>query len=73
VGNDNVLSKREKVSYDFPSGKLVETWALNLKDTAASNYFPGNKCTVEYRESIYVGYRYYEKAEETARNDGGYD
>lgn len=46
----------------IPSGKLAETWPLSLRDTPSFNYFPGGRSTVEYRESIYVGYRYYEKA-----------
>ena len=45
-----------------PSGKLAETWPITLKDNPSYNYFPGGRSTVEYRESIYVGYRYYEKA-----------
>jgi beta-glucosidase len=34
-----------------------------LEDTPCYNYFPGRRHTVEYRESIYAGYRYYEKTE----------
>lgn len=45
-----------------PSGKLAETWPLSLRDTPCYHYFPGGRLTVEHRESIYVGYRYYEKA-----------
>ncbi len=46
-----------------PSGKLAETWPIRLSDNPSYNYFPGGNLTVEYRENIYVGYRYYEKAE----------
>lgn len=42
-----------------PSGKLAESWPLRLEDTPAFNYFPGGPDTVEYRESLYVGYRHY--------------
>jgi beta-glucosidase len=42
-----------------PSGKLAETFPLQLSDTPA-HPFPGGPETVEYRESIYVGYRYYD-------------
>lgn len=46
-----------------PSGKLAETWPEELGDTPAFNYFAGDARTVEYREGIYIGYRYYQKAE----------
>lgn len=45
-----------------PSGKLAESWPLALEDTPCSSYFPGGKKSVEYRESVFVGYRYYETA-----------
>lgn len=44
-----------------PSGRLAETFPLKLKDLPAQPY-PGGPSTVEYRESIYVGYRYYDTA-----------
>lgn len=43
-----------------PSGKLSESWPLALKDTPAYAYFPGRERTAEYREGLYVGYRYYD-------------
>ncbi|WP_419822880.1 glycoside hydrolase family 3 C-terminal domain-containing protein [Anoxybacterium hadale] len=48
---------------EVPCGKLAETWPLKLEDCPSYHYFPGGRLTVEHRESIYVGYRYYEKAE----------
>lgn len=51
------------LGFTSPSGKLAETWPLSLKDTPSFCYFTGGRLTAEYRESIYVGYRYYEKAE----------
>jgi len=45
-----------------PSGKLAETFPLQLEDTPSHPYFPGGPATVEYRESIFVGYRYYDTA-----------
>jgi len=45
-----------------PSGKLAETFPVHLEDDPSNNNFPGGDHTVEYRESIYVGYRYYSSA-----------
>ena len=53
--------------HSVPCGKLAETWPLQLADTPANCAFPGGRRTVEYRESIYVGYRYYEKAQKPVR------
>lgn len=44
-----------------PSGKLAESYPLKLEDTPCFKNFPGTELTVEYKESIYVGYRYYNK------------
>ncbi|MFV0556970.1 MAG: glycoside hydrolase family 3 C-terminal domain-containing protein [Lactovum sp.] len=46
-----------------PSGKIAETFPVQLKDTPSYINFPGDKNKVEYREGLFVGYRYYEKAE----------
>jgi len=46
-----------------PSGKLAETFPLKLEDTPAHPY-PGGPSLIEYRESIYVGYRYYDAVKE---------
>jgi len=43
-----------------PSGKLSETYAINYSDYPSSPYFPGKEETSEYRESIFVGYRYFD-------------
>ena len=45
-----------------PCGKLAETWACRYADTPARENFGGQGPTVEYRESLYVGYRYYDTA-----------
>lgn len=45
-----------------PSGKLNETWPLQLEDTPACAYFPSKGRTAEYREGLYIGYRYYDTA-----------
>lgn len=44
-----------------PSGKLSETYPLALEDNPSYRQF-GQRLTTQYRESIYVGYRYYDKA-----------
>lgn len=46
-----------------PCGKLAETFPLKLSDTPCYRNFPGNQMTVEYREGLYVGYRYYDTAQ----------
>lgn len=46
-----------------PSGKLAETYPLRYEDVPSRPYYPGKERTVEYRESLYVGYRYFETAD----------
>lgn len=46
-----------------PSGKLAETFPLRLHDTPSYLDFPGDGRTVNYREDIYVGYRWYDARE----------
>lgn len=55
-----------------PSGKLAETWAEHYEDTPSLYHFAGKKRTVEYRESIYIGYRYYQRAKVTPAFPFGY-
>jgi len=55
-----------------PSGKLPETYPMTYADTPAVNNFPGNPASVEYRESVYIGYRYYEKASKAVRYPFGF-
>ena len=50
-----------------PSGKLAETYPMALKDNSSYNYFPGTSVSVEYREGIYVGYKYYDTAKKDVR------
>lgn len=42
-----------------PSGRLAETFPLRLEDTPCCNYFANDRYADEHRESIFVGYRYY--------------
>ena len=43
-----------------PSGRLPETWPLRLEDTPCYLDFPGDGVTADYREGVYVGYRWYD-------------
>lgn len=45
-----------------PAGKLAETWPVRLQDTPTYGNYPSLDATAEYRESLYVGYRYYQSA-----------
>lgn len=44
-----------------PSGKLAETFPLRLEDNPSYLFYYGEEDRVEYREGIFVGYRYYDK------------
>lgn len=44
-----------------PSGKLAETFPLRLEDNPSYLYYFGEGDRTEYREGVFVGYRYYEK------------
>jgi beta-glucosidase len=45
-----------------PCGKLAESFPRRLEDVPASVNFPGGTNSVAYAESLYVGYRFYDKA-----------
>ena len=53
-----------------PSGKLTETWPYVYDDVVTKETF-GVK-NPEYREGIYAGYRYYDKAEKSVRYPFGH-
>ncbi|GLI26499.1 glycosyl hydrolase [Agromyces rhizosphaerae] len=44
-----------------PGGKLAETYPLAYEDVPSSGTFGRTEATSEHRESIYVGYRYFDK------------
>lgn len=46
-----------------PSGKLNETYPVAYGDVPSAPYFPAKERSVEYREGLYVGYRYFETAD----------
>ena len=41
-----------------PGGKLAETFPVAYTDLPVSQYYPGTEYIAEYREGLYVGYRY---------------
>lgn len=43
-----------------PSGRLAETFPVKLEDNPSYLFYPGEDDVVEYREGVFVGYRYYE-------------
>lgn len=45
-----------------PAGRLAETVPVRLADTPTAETFPGRQRTAEYREGLFVGYRYYSTA-----------
>lgn len=45
-----------------PSGKLSESYPVRYEDCSTANYFPAKERNVEYREGLYVGYRWYNTA-----------
>lgn len=55
-----------------PSGKLATTYPLRYSDAPTARNFPGREATSEHRESIYVGYRYYESRQVGVRYPFGY-
>lgn len=55
-----------------PSGKLAETYPLSLDDYLVSQYYPMGPKNVEHRESIFVGYRYYDTARKKVLFPFGY-
>lgn len=46
-----------------PSGRLSETYPVSYEDTPIYHCWPGKEKTSEYREGLFVGYRYYETAD----------
>lgn len=45
-----------------PSGKLTETWPVRYSDVPSADSFPSDELNAEYREGLFVGYRYFQTA-----------
>ena len=63
LGGENVGTATVRLLYgeENPGGRLAETWPLKLEDNPSYLNFPGENGVVEYAESIFIGYRYYDK------------
>lgn len=55
-----------------PCGKLAETWPLTYADIPSAADFATRRKTVEYREGLYIGYRYFDTAQKAVRFPFGY-
>lgn len=55
-----------------PSGRLAEAWPLAYEDCITESFYGDPHKDAQYRESIYVGYRYYETANVPVRFPFGY-
>ena len=55
-----------------PSGKLSETVPECYEDISSAPYYPGMEATSEYREGLYVGYRYFDTAKKEVKYPFGH-
>lgn len=55
-----------------PSGKLSETYPFSEKDVPSKSTWGKNSPSVEYRESIFTGYRFYETFDYPVQYEFGY-
>lgn len=55
-----------------PCGKLAETYPLRYEDVPSAGVYEHGGQQAQYRESIYIGYRYYDKAEKAVCFPFGY-
>jgi len=46
-----------------PSGRLPQTWPVRLEDNPTQETYPGEGGRVEYREGVFMGYRWYDSKE----------
>lgn len=55
-----------------PSGKLPESIPFQLEDNPSYLFYGGEKDLTEYREGVFVGYRYYDKKKMKVRYPFGF-
>lgn len=55
-----------------PCGKLSETVPMRYEDVSSAPFYPGMEATSEYREGLYVGYRYFDTAKKEVKYPFGY-
>ncbi len=55
-----------------PSGKLSETYPIKYEDVPSAGYYPGYNKVSLHKESIFVGYRYYDTANKEVKYPFGY-
>ena len=55
-----------------PCGKLSETVPMRYADVSSYAYYPGMEATSEYREGLYVGYRYFDTMKREVKYPFGY-
>jgi len=55
-----------------PSGKLTETYSMVYEDIPSSAYYPAKERNSDYREALYVGYRYFDTYKKAVRYPFGF-
>ena len=55
-----------------PSGKTTETYPLAFEDNPTYGNYPGEPVISEHKESVYIGYRYYDTAKKDVLFPFGY-
>ena len=55
-----------------PSGKLAETYPMVYEDTPPQPYYPAKERNSDYREALFVGYRYFDTFDKEVRYPFGY-
>ena len=74
----DVLRAMAKVKLDLitgrvnPSGKLAETYPMIYEDTPSQPYYPAKERNSDYREALFVGYRYFDTFRKRVRYPFGY-